>query len=158
MAGCELDQLGLLGASVVRVIAATSKDASVHRLSRHVRGADFERHSRAWDGRQESLGIGMLRCAQDLLDRAALDDRAAVDDQTVICHLTDDREVVRDHEVRQAEPGAEIREQVEDLRLDRNVECGDRLVQYEDRWFRRERTCNRNALPLSAGECPRHGE
>ena len=42
--------------------------------------------------------------------------------------VANDREVVRDEEIGQPEVALQVLEQVEDLRLDRDVERGDRLV------------------------------
>jgi hypothetical protein len=46
----------------------------------------------------------------------------------------------------------ELCEQVDDLRLDRNIESGDRLVGDNEFGFDSERPRDRDALALSAGE------
>ena len=65
------------------------------------------------------------------------------------------REVVRDEEVREAEPVLQVFEQVHDAGLDRHVERGDRLVEHEHRRVERERTRDADALALTAGELVR---
>ena len=50
-----------------------------------------------------------------------------------------DRQVVRDEEVREPELVLQIFEQVHDLRLDRDVERRDRLVEHDQRRVERER-------------------
>ncbi|MCZ7650811.1 MAG: hypothetical protein M5U13_06460 [Thermoanaerobaculia bacterium] len=53
--------------------------------------------------------------------RALLHDLSGVHDVGPLAALGDDRQVVRDEEDAEAEPDAERREEVEDLRLDRHV-------------------------------------
>ena len=69
--------------------------------------------------------------------------------------MTDDVEVVRDEDVGEPELVLEILEEVQDLRLDRDVERRDRLV--ADDQLRVDRECARDAdaLPLAAGELVR---
>ena len=62
------------------------------------------------------------------------------------------RKIVRDEYVCEAEPVAQRLEQVHDLRLDRDVERGYRLVADDEVRLRRERTRNADALALTAGE------
>ena len=50
------------------------------------------------------------------------------------------------------EPLLQVREQVDDLRLDRDVERGDRLVADDEPRLDRERAGDADPLPLAAGE------
>ena len=61
----------------------------------------------------------------DLRARADLDDLAQVHDCDAVGHVADDREVVRDEEVGEAEITLERLEQVDHLRADRDVQGGD---------------------------------
>ena len=70
----------------------------------------------------------MPRCVDDGARRADLDDGAEIHHRDAMRDLPDQREVVRDEEVREPALVAEVEQQVEHLRLDRNVERGDRLV------------------------------
>ena len=70
----------------------------------------------------------MERVRVELVRRGDLDDRPEVHDGDAVGDVTHDREVVRDEEVGEVELRLERLEQVEDLRLDRDVERGDRLV------------------------------
>ena len=63
-----------------------------------------------------------------------------------------DRQVVGDEQVGQAEPVLQVEQQVDDLRLDRDVERRDRLVGDDQRRVERERAGDADALPLAAGE------
>ena len=66
-----------------------------------------------------------------------------------------DAEVVRDEEHGEVELAAQAQEQVDDLRLDRNVERGDRLVADEEVRLHGERAGDGDALALPAGELVR---
>ena len=57
-----------------------------------------------------------------------LDDRAEVHHRDAVADVADHAEVVGDEQVGQAELALQVREQVEDLRLDRHVERRHRLV------------------------------
>ena len=66
--------------------------------------------------------------------------------------VLDDREVVRDEEVGEAELRLQVHEQVDDLRLHRDVERRDGLVADDDPGLDRERARDAEALALAAGE------
>ena len=91
----------------------------------------------------ERLGLGQL------------DDAAEVHDRDAVGDLADDREVVRDEDVGQVELALQALEQVEDLRLDRDVERRDRLVADDQLGPQRERAGDADALALSARELVR---
>ncbi len=57
-----------------------------------------------------------------------------------------------DEEHRQAETGAEVLQQVQDLGLHGDIERGDRLVGDDQLWLHGERPGDADALALAAGE------
>ena len=57
---------------------------------------------------------------------------------------------MRDEKVGQVEFLLQVLEQVDDLRLNRNVECRDRLVANDELGVQRERSRDPNALTLAA--------
>ena len=65
------------------------------------------------------------------------------------------REVVADEEVGEPELLLQVLEQVDDLRLDRDVERGDRLVADDELRVERQRPGDADALALAAGELVR---
>ena len=67
----------------------------------------------------------------------------------------DDAEVVRDEHVRQLELVLQVVEQVDDLRLDRDVERRDRLVGDDQLRVQRERAGDADPLALAARELVR---
>ena len=69
--------------------------------------------------------------------------------------LADHREVVRDEDVGEVELALEVLEQVEDLRLHRDVERRHRLVADDQLRLQRERARDADPLALAAGELVR---
>ena len=65
------------------------------------------------------------------------------------------RQIVGDEQVGEAEPRLQVLEQVEDLRLDRDVERRDRLVADQELGLQRQGAGDADALPLAAGEAVR---
>ena len=72
----------------------------------------------------------MHGCPVDLLARPDLDDLAEVHHRDAVRDVPYDGEIVGDEEIREAELTLELVEQVDDLRLDRDVERRDRLVEH----------------------------
>ena len=67
-------------------------------------------------------------------------------------YALDDRDIVTDEEEGQAQVRLQFGEEVQHLRLHRDIERGDRLVGYDEARTRRDRARNRDALPLSSGQ------
>src|SRR5215472_19260796 len=109
----------------------------------------------ARDLREERLGVGVIGSSEQRFGRGALDDAAQVHDQDPVGDVLDHAEVVADEEIGQAELLAERDEEVDDLRLDRDVERGDRLVADHKLRLDRERTGDAEALALPARELVR---
>ena len=84
-----------------------------------------------------------------------LDDPAEIHHGDAVADVLDHRQVVRDEQVRQAELALQVHQQVDDLRLDRHVERGDRLVADDQLRVERQRPRDADALPLAAGELVR---
>ena len=59
---------------------------------------------------------------------------------------------MRDEQVGQAEVALQLRQQVDDLRADADVERGDRFVANDELWPERKGAGDADALALSAGE------
>ncbi len=66
--------------------------------------------------------------------------------------VPDDRHVMRDEDIGDAEPRAQVAEKIEHLRLDREVERRDGLVADDQLRLDRKRPGNGDALALAAGE------
>ena len=83
---------------------------------------------------------------------AELDDAADIHHRDTVGDVLDDREVVRDEEVGEVELVLQVLQQVERLRLHRDVERRDRLVGDDEARVERERAGDADALALAAGE------
>ena len=92
---------------------------------------------------------------EDLLRHAAFDDAAVLHDDRSVGEITNDRKIVRDEQVGQTEPVAQIFEKVDDLRLDRDIQRRNGFVTYDDLGLERQRAGNGDALPLTTGKLVR---
>src|SRR5262249_24831676 len=81
--------------------------------------------------------------------------RAEVDDGDRVREQADDGEVVRDEEERELALALELAQEVDDLRLDRDVERRRRFVEHDELRPRCERPRDPDALLLTAGELMR---
>ena len=97
----------------------------------------------------------MLLLAEQLAPVGQLGDPAEVHDRDPVADVLDDAHVVGDEDVGQAELALELLEQVQDLRLDRHVERGHRLVADDEVRLEDERPGDADALPLAARELVR---
>ena len=94
----------------------------------------------------------MLGVVEDLVERPFLDHPAGVHHQHPVGDLGDDAEVVGDQDRGQAALAVELLEQAQDLRLDRHVERGGRLVGDQHFRLQRQRHRDHRPLPHAAGE------
>src|ERR1700726_178101 len=108
--------------------------------ARHVALEDHRVAGGAWlrhrYGREQRLGVGMPRRGEDLLPGRQLDDLAEIHHGDTVRHVLDDREIMADEEQRETELLLQILQQVDNLRLDRDVERRDRLLANDQCGFR----------------------
>ena len=64
-------------------------------------------------------------------------------------NVPDDGEIMADHQVGQTVLRPQISQQVQDFRLNRNIQRRSRFVQQQNRWFRGQSPRNRHALTLT---------
>ena len=103
-------------------------------------------------GRHQGLRIRVARRGEDRLLVADLDDAAEIHHGDAMRDVLDDAEIMGDEEIGEAERLAQIDEQVQDLRLHRNVERGDGLVGDDEIGRQRERARDADPLALAARE------
>ena len=103
-------------------------------------------------GGQKRAGIGMGRALQHLGGLAELDDLAEIHDRDPVGDMTDDSDIMGDEEVGQMQPALQLAQQIQDLRLDRDVQRRGRLVQHQEARLQRQRAGDGDALALAAGE------
>ena len=97
----------------------------------------------------------MLRGLEEPAALRDLDDLAGVHHGDAVRHAGDDAEVMGDEEDRHPALRLERAQQVEHLRLDRDVERGGRLVRHQQLGFAGERERDHHALLHPAGELER---
>ena len=106
---------------------------------------------------EQMAGVFVLRIGEDLRRRSRLDDLAVRHDADAVGDLAHDAEVMGDEEHRHALAGLQIGEQLQDLRLDGDVERGRRLVGDQQVRLVGERHGDHHALPLAARQLMRIG-
>src|SRR5947207_1143406 len=94
----------------------------------------------------------MLGIRVKLAIAGALDDAAEIHHRDLVGEMLDDREVVGDEQVRDFPLRLQILKEVEDLRLDRDVQCTNGLVADDEVRLQCKRTSDANALALPSGE------
>ena len=98
-------------------------------------------------GAEQRLRVRVARRGEHAPHRALLGDPARVHDHHLVARLGDHRQVVGDQDQRQPEVAPQLLEQLQDLRLDHDVEGGRRLVADDDRRVAGER--HRDHRPLA---------
>ena len=76
--------------------------------------------------RDEGLRLGMQGCAEHLVGSAMFHNVAEIHHRHFIADMLDNREIMRNENVGEVEALLEVHQQVEDLRLDRDIKGGDR--------------------------------
>ena len=94
----------------------------------------------------------MARRGEQRVGVRGLDDGAEIHHRDAVGDVLYDGEIVRDEDVGEPEPVLQVAQQIEDLRADRDVERGDRLVADDQLRLDRERARNGDALALAAGK------
>ena len=107
------------------------------------------------DRAQQAERVGLLRLGEQRIDRRSFDDLAGVHHQHVVGHLGDHAEIVGDDQDRHAEPALQFLQQVEDLRLDGDVERRGRLVGDQELGLAGQRHGDHHALAHAARQAMR---
>src|SRR5436190_1465816 len=148
----------------LRHVAATRVEAAARRRVDRARDVALEDDPLALvaqvrirdrHGGEQRLGVRHDRPVVELLCRRELDEFAEVHHRDPVADVAHDAEVVRDEDVREVELSLQVVEEVQHLRLDRDVERRDRLVGDDQLRTQRERACDADPLSLPAGELVR---
>ena len=104
------------------------------------------------DRRQQRLGIGMRRRAEQAVGIRDLDDAAEIHHRDAVRNVPDHRKIVRNEQVGEIQLPLQILEQVDDLRLHRDVESRDGLIADDEAGPQGKRARDADPLPLPARE------
>ena len=97
----------------------------------------------------------MLRVGKQLVDRRPLDDFAGIHHRDLVADFGDHAEIVGDQDDRRTTGGLQLAHQVEDLRLQGDVERGGRLVRDQEARVAGQRHRDHHALAHAAGKLVR---
>src|SRR5436190_315748 len=103
-------------------------------------------------GGQQRLSIGMQRFFEQVGIVGKLDDAAEIHHRHAMTDMLDHRKVVRHEQVGELKLLLQVDQQVENLRLYRDVESRDRLIGDDEARIDGERTGNAKTLTLAAGK------
>ena len=103
-------------------------------------------------GLDQRLGVGMQRPLENLAHRPVLDDLSRIHHRHVISEVTHDAEVVGDEQYGHAQLFAQVAQQLNDLRLDGDIEGGGGFVGHEQLRLRSERHRDHHTLLHAAGQ------
>src|SRR5690606_36582668 len=98
------------------------RDLALDRLERTMPAVDARHFGK------QCGGIGMVWPLEDLFGTARLYHAAQIHDHNAVCDVVHNTQVMADEQVCQVQLPAQVHEQVDDLRLDRDVERGDAFV------------------------------
>src|SRR6266550_8702727 len=107
------------------------------------------------DRRQQRFSVGVQRRGIKLAGWRGFDDAPEIHDGNALADMLDDRQIVGNKEISEPEFLLQVIQQIDDLGLDRHIQCRHRLI--ADNQFRLdgERARDTDALALTAGELVR---
>ena len=100
----------------------------------------------------EAYGIGMSRARKHLPCRSRFHHAAGVHDHDIVRHFRDDTEVMGNQHDGRIDLVLQAAEQVQNLCLNRHVQCGGRLVGDDQLRRTSQCHCDHDTLPHTAGE------
>src|ERR1700722_17691386 len=107
------------------------------------------------DRTEQADGVGMLGTSEQLIDRGTLDYLAGIHHRDLVADLGDDAEIVGDENDRRPARRLQLAHQIEDLRLQGDVERGGRLVSDQEPRLADQRPRDHDALAHAAGKLVR---
>ena len=93
----------------------------------------------------------MRRTLRNLLHRSDLHDPPKVHDRDAVCKVAHSPKIMRNEDYRNAACLAQVRQKVDDLGADRNIQHGDWLIGEEQVRLQHEGASNDHPLTLSTG-------
>lgn len=102
-----------------------------------------------WDSGEESMGVGMMSCAKECRCGCNFHHLPQIQHENAIGQMTDDTQVVRDHEQTELPVALEVEQQINDLCLNRDIQCGDGLVAEQQAGFSHQGAGDADTLCLA---------
>ena len=162
MARLDLTLLRRFGLAALRGIGAAGVELAAGRRVGRGRDGALQHHALALDsrvrdgnGREQRLGVGVQRVGKNVVGLAVLHQIAQVHNADSVGDMLDDGQIVGDEKIRQVALFLQGFQQVDDLRLNGDVQRGDRLVADDELGVQGQRTGNADTLALAAGELVR---
>ena len=104
------------------------------------------------------MGIRVARMSEQPIGRGAFDDAAGIHHDDVVRDFRDHRQIMADELDRHADAVLQIQHQIENLRLDGDIERGGGFIGDQQRRFTRQGHRDHGALAHAAGELVRIGD
>src|ERR1700722_7051114 len=108
-----------------------------------------------WGGLQQGASVWMLRLLRDLPRISHLNNFSAVHDGDARCQVAHYRHRVRDEEISQANLALQLRQQIDNLRSDADIQRRNEFVRDNELGAQGQGAGDSDALPLSAAELVR---
>src|SRR5581483_6134513 len=102
--------------------------------------------------RVKRLRIRVRGLRRHRVGRTGLHHTTRIEDDHPVAQMTDDIEIVGDEQIAQRELTLKLLQEVENLRLHREIESARRLVEDDELGREHEGSCDRDALPLTPGK------
>ena len=145
-------------ADILHVLAARVKDTTwrgirwVWRLPAHDDPFRAAVRIGTRDGRKQGLRVRVLGVPQQFVGLSQFHVLTHVHDGDAIGDMAHDAQVVGDEEIGQTKLPLQVLEQIDDLRLHRDIQGGDGLVGQDHLRVQHQRPSDADPLPLSAAE------
>lgn len=104
------------------------------------------------NGAEEALGVGVGGVGGDEFGGAFFDELTVFKNGDLIADVLNDCEVVGNEEISKVELFLEVHQKVDDLGLDRDIECTDRFVADDELRFDGEGAGNADTLALASAK------
>ena len=147
MARLDLTLLRRFGLAALRGIGAAGVELAAGRRVGRGRDGALQHHALALDsrvrdgnGREQRLGVGVQRMAKNVVGLAVLHQIAQVHNADSVGDMLDDGQIVGDEKIRQVALFLQGFQQVDDLRLNGDVQRGDRLIADDELRVQGQRT------------------
>jgi len=104
------------------------------------------------DGGEEALGVGMGGMGGDEFRGAFFDEFTVFENRDLIADVFNDGEIVGNEKVGEVKFFLEVHQKVDDLGLNRDIECADGFVANNELRFDGEGASNADALALASAK------